>query len=114
MTYRVPRPHPTPFTHFQGHYRPTCGEPASLSPCGGRGTCLDNAVAETFFATLTVELIHRNPWPTRADVVRAIFDYVETWYNPHRRHPSLGYLSPVAFEASQPSAPSAPKPMTVR
>lgn len=81
---------------------------------GRPGTCLDNAVAETFFATLKVELIHRNPWPTRADVVQAIFDYVETWYNPHRRHGSLGYLSPVAFEASQPSAPSAPKPMTVR
>ena len=50
MTYRVPRPYPTPFTHFQGHYRPTCGEPASLSPCGGRGTCLDNAVAEAVLA----------------------------------------------------------------
>ena len=47
-------------------------------------------------------------------MVQAIFDYVETWYNPHRRHGSLGYLSPVAFEAYQPSAPSAPKPMTVR
>ena len=81
---------------------------------GRPGTCLDNAVAETFFATLKVELIHRRPWPSRADVFQAIFDYVETWYNPHRRHGSLGYLSPVAFEASQPSAPSAPKPMTVR
>ena len=50
MTYRVPRPRPTPFTHFQGHYRPTCGEPASPSPCGGRGACLDNAVAEAVFA----------------------------------------------------------------
>ena len=78
------------------------------------GTCLDNAVAETFFATLKVELIHRSPWPSRADVVQAIFASVETWYKPHRRHGSLGYLSPVAFEASQPSALSAPKPMTVR
>ena len=81
---------------------------------GRPGTCLDNAVAETFFATLKVELIHRSPWPTRADVVQAIFASVETWHTPHRRHGSLGYLSPVAFEASQPSAPSAPKPMTVR
>ena len=78
------------------------------------GTCLDNAVAETFFATLKVELIHRRPWPSRADVVQAIFASVETWYNPHRRHGSLGYISPVAFEASQPSALSAPKPMAVR
>ena len=78
------------------------------------GTCLDNAFAETFFATLKVELIHRRPWPSRADVVQAIFAYVETWFNPHRRHGSLGCLSPVAFQASQPSALSAPKPMTVR
>lgn len=81
---------------------------------GRPGTCLDNAVAETFFETLKVELIHRRPWPSRSDVVQAIFAAVETRYNPHRRHGSLGYLSPVAFEASQPSAPSAPKPMTVR
>ena len=47
-------------------------------------------------------------------MVQAIFASVETWYHPHRRHGSLGYLSPVAFEASQPSALSAPKPMTVR
>ena len=81
---------------------------------GRPGTCLDNAVAETFFATLKVELIHRSPWPSRADVVQAIFASVETWYTPHRRHGSLGYLSPVAFEACQPSAPSVPKPMPVR
>jgi len=81
---------------------------------GRPGTCLDNAVAETFFATLKVELIPRSPCLSRADVAQAIFDYVETWYNPHRRYGGLGYLSPVAFEASQPSAPSAPKPMTVQ
>ncbi len=89
--------------------------PAGITGSMGRpGTCLDNAVAETFCATLKVELIHRRPWPSRADVVQAIFASVETWYTPHRRHRSLGYLSPVAFEASQPSAPSAPKPLTVR
>ena len=81
---------------------------------GRPGTCLDNAVAETFLATLKVELIHRRPWPSRADVVHATFAPVETRFNPYRRHGSLGYLSPVAFESSQPSAPSAPKPMTVR
>ena len=63
---------------------------------------------------MKVELIHRRPWPSRADVVQAIFATVETWYNAHRRHGSLGYLSPVSFEASQPSVPSAPKPLTVR
>jgi transposase InsO family protein len=81
---------------------------------GRPGTCLDNAVAETFFATLKVELIHRNPWPTRADGAGcATFRHSRRWLGP-RRHGSLGNLSPVAFEASQPSAPSAPKPLTVR
>jgi len=81
---------------------------------GRPGTCLDNAVAETCFATLKVELIHRRPRPSRADVEPAIFASVETWFNPYRRHGILGFISPVAFEASQSSAPSAPKPMTVR
>ena len=81
---------------------------------GRLGTCLDNAVAKTLFATLKVKLIHRRPRPTRADVVEAIFASVETWYNAHRRNGSLVYLSPVTFEASQPSDLSAPKPMAVR
>ena len=81
---------------------------------GRPDTCLDNPVAETFFATLKVELIHRRPWPSRADVVQVNFASVETRFNPYRRHGSLGYLSPVAFEASQPFAPPAAKPMTVR
>ena len=81
---------------------------------GRPGTCLDNPVAETFFATLKVELIHRRPWPSRADVVQVNFASVETRFNPYRRHGSLGYLSPGALETSNPSAPSAPKPMTVR
>lgn len=67
---------------------------------GRLGTCLDNAVAETFFATLKVELVHRRRWATRAAAIQEIFAYVETWYNPYRRHGSLGYVSPVAFEAA--------------
>lgn len=85
---------------------------AGISCSMGRpGTCLDNAVAETFFATLKVELVHRHRWPTRAAAIHAIFAYVEAWYNPYRRHRSLGYLSPVAFEAAH--APPASAPSTL-
>jgi transposase InsO family protein len=67
---------------------------------GRRGQCWDNAVAESFFATIKTELLHRQPWPTRAAARQAIFEYVEGWYNTRRRHSSLGYLSPAAYEAS--------------
>jgi len=63
-----------------------------------RGNCWDNAVAESFFATLKVELVQGTHWPTRAQLTRAIFEYIEFFYNPRRRHSSLGYLSPIAFE----------------
>jgi transposase InsO family protein len=65
---------------------------------GRRGQCWDNAVAESFFATLKTELVHRQAWPTRTTVRKAIFEYIEGWYNTHRRHSSLGYLSPTAYE----------------
>jgi putative transposase len=62
------------------------------------GDCWDNAVAESFFATLKRELADAARWRTR-DVARtAVFHYIETWYNPRRRHSSLGYLSPVQYE----------------
>ena len=64
-----------------------------------KGDCWDNAVAESFFATLEWELIGRTRWTTKADARRAIFRYIETWYNPRRRHSTLGYLSPVQYEA---------------
>ena len=63
-----------------------------------RGNCWDNAVAESFFATLKVELVHGASWPTREHARRAIAEYIELFYNPQRRHSSLGYLSPIAFE----------------
>jgi putative transposase len=63
-----------------------------------KGNCWDNAVAESFFATIKVELKPERVWKTRAEVRTAIFDYIETWYNPRRRHSANGYLSPIAFE----------------
>jgi transposase InsO family protein len=65
---------------------------------GRRGQCWDNAVAESFFSTIKTELIHRQAWPTRKAAHQAIFEYVEGWYNTRRRHSSLGYLSPAAYE----------------
>jgi transposase InsO family protein len=63
-----------------------------------RGQCWDNAVAESFFATIKTELIHRQAWPTRTAARQAIFEYIEGWYHTRRRHSSLGYLSPAAYE----------------
>ena len=63
-----------------------------------RGNCWDNAVAESFFATLKVELVHDAVWATRAAARTALFEYLELFYNARRRHSALGYLSPRAFE----------------
>ena len=63
--------------------------------------CWDNAVAESFFATLKEELIYRRVWPTRAALRRAVFEYVEVFYNRQRLHSSLGYLSPADYEAGR-------------
>ena len=73
---------------------------------GRRGQCWDNAVAESFFATLKTELLHRQAWPTRTTARQAIFEYIEGWYNTRRRHSSLGYLSPAAYEAIPNTSPS--------
>jgi transposase InsO family protein len=63
-----------------------------------KGDCYDNAPVESFFGTLKTELLHRDPWPTRAHARHAIADYIEHFYNPYRRHSSLGQLSPAEYE----------------
>jgi putative transposase len=65
---------------------------------GRVGDALDNAVAESFFATLQTELLDRRAWPTRAGLTAAIFEFIEGFYNRQRRHSTLGYLSPSDFE----------------
>jgi putative transposase len=65
---------------------------------GSVGDCFDNAMAESFFASLETELIDRSSWRTRAEARLAVFDYIEAFYNPQRRHSALGYLSPGEFE----------------
>jgi len=68
------------------------------------GQCWDNAVAESWFAALKNELIYRNVWATRAEARRAVFEYIEVFYNRRRRHSSLNYLSPASYEATRRAA----------
>ncbi|TMJ16648.1 MAG: hypothetical protein E6H02_00525, partial [Bacillati bacterium ANGP1] len=65
---------------------------------GSAGDAYDNAIAEAFFATLESELLMRHRFIDRGTARRALFDYIEGWYNPDRRHSAFGYLSPAEFE----------------
>jgi putative transposase len=64
----------------------------------GKGNCYDNAAVETFFKTIKAELIWRRSWETRRQAETAIFQYINGFYNPRRRHSTLGGKSPLAFE----------------
>jgi transposase InsO family protein len=64
----------------------------------GKENCYDNAAMETFFKTIKVELIWRQVWQTRRAAEIAIFEYINGFYNPRRRHSALGWKSPLAFE----------------
>jgi putative transposase len=68
---------------------------------GSRGDAYDNAVAETFFATLKKELVNRRSWPSRLELQSAVFEYIEAFYNRRRRHSTLGMLSPAEYEQTQ-------------
>jgi putative transposase len=80
----------------------TCHDAGIAQSMGAVGTCYDNAVAETFFATLTKEMLLHDPppggWATRAQLRSAIFEYIEGFYNPSRLHSTLGMRSPVEYE----------------
>ena len=74
-------------------------EDERLVPSMGRaGTAYDNALAESFVATLKTKLLYQNTWPTRQAARTAIFEYIECFYNNRRRHSALGHLSPVEYE----------------
>ena len=70
-----------------------------LGSMGTIGDAFDNAMAESFFGTLQLELLDRHTWATRRELANAIFEYIEAFYNPRRRHSSIGDLSPVEFES---------------
>jgi putative transposase len=78
-----------------GHAARDAGIAVSM---GSRGDAYDNAVAETFFATLKKELVNRRTWPSRLELQSAVFEYIEAFYNRQRRHSTLGMLSPVNYE----------------
>jgi transposase InsO family protein len=105
------RPEPGVIFHSDHGCQYTSGQYARLAhdngvrlSVGRKGQCWDNAVAESFFATIKTELLDRQPWPTKAMAHKAIFEYVEGWFNTRRRHSSLGYLSPAAYEAAHQTA----------
>jgi putative transposase len=75
-----------------------CREAGIAVSMGSVGDCFDNALAESFFATLECELVARSRWRTHAEARMAVFDFIEAFYNPRRRHSALGYLSPAAYE----------------
>ena len=75
-----------------------CDELGVRPSMGSVGDAYDNALAESFFASLECEVLDRNHFRTREEARTAVFSWIEGWYNPHRRHSSLGYLSPEQFE----------------
>lgn len=75
-----------------------CQEMGVRPSMGTVGDAYDNAMAESFFATLECELLNRRSWKSKAEARTALFTWIEGWYNPRRRHSALGYLSPIAFE----------------
>jgi putative transposase len=75
-----------------------CREAGIMPSMGTVGDAYDNAMAESFFATLEREVLNRRRFKSQAEAKMAIFDWLEGWYNPHRRHSSLGYRSPMNYE----------------
>ena len=79
-----------------------CQEMDVRPSMGSVGDAYDNALCESFFATLECELLDHRRFQTQAEARLVVFEYLEGWYNPHRRHSALGYESPINYERSQP------------
>ena len=90
--------------YASGAYRQLLTQHGARVSMSRRGNCWDNAVAESFFATLEFELIQRHRWATQAMARHAVFRYIEVWYNRQRRHSTLGYVSPATYEARRMTA----------
>jgi putative transposase len=97
---------PTEVVHHSDHgtqytsiaFGKRCREAGVRPSMGSIGDCYDNALCESFFATLECELLDRCKFKTQAEARMAVFEFIEGFYNPRRRHSSLGYLSPVNYE----------------
>jgi putative transposase len=85
-----------------------CREAHVRPSMGSVGDCYDNAMCESFFATLECELLDRVTLRSAAEARTVVFDFIEGWYNPRRRHSALDYVSPVEFEQTHPPAAGAP------
>jgi len=79
-----------------------CQEAGVRPSMGSVGDAYDNALCESFFATLECELLDRRRFATQVEARLAVFEFIEGWYNPHRRHSALAYLSPLAYERRAP------------
>jgi transposase InsO family protein len=84
--------------YASGAYRDALRDNGIVCSMSRKGNCWDNAVVESFFGTLKKELIHRRPWATVRSAHEAIAHYIEFFYNSRRKHSTLGYLSPAAYE----------------
>jgi len=78
-----------------------CREASVRPSMGSVGDCFDNAMCESFFATLECELLDRRRFKTQIEARMAVFEFIEGWYNPHRRHSALDYHSPINYERIQ-------------
>jgi putative transposase len=87
-----------------------CRESGVRPSMGSVGDCFDNAMCESFFATLKCELLDRRHFRNQVEARMAVFEFIEGWYNPHRRHSALDYLSPINYERSQYSEESTASP----
>ena len=84
--------------YASAEYRNLLDDHGMIASMSRLGDCWDNAVVESFFATLKTELAADSKWQTREEAKRSIVDYIEVWYNRKRRHQTLGYLTPVEYE----------------
>jgi putative transposase len=87
-----------------------CRDAGVRPSMGSVGDCYDNALCESFFATLECELLDRHTFHTQTEARLAVFEFIEGWYNPHRRHSALDYLSPNRYEALHARTPHSSSP----
>ena len=94
------------FTQYSVAFGERCKKMGVRPSMGAVGDAYDNAMAESFFATLECELIDRRSWQTKTEARFALFTYIDGWYNPRRRHSALGQISPAKFERSHQDKPA--------
>jgi putative transposase len=93
---------PFAFTHYTAlAFGQRCAEAGVRPSMGAVGDCFDNAMCESFFATLECELLDRRHFKTQIEARMAVFEFMEGCYNPRRRHSAIGYLSPIDYENTQ-------------